>query len=60
MECEQYIQGQVHLGQWRKKFQNISYIKWEYRRSGETEVALNQRANIHFSTERGMRMRIMN
>jgi hypothetical protein len=43
----------VCSGQWRKKYQNISWIKWEYRRSDGTEVALNREANIYFSMERG-------
>jgi uncharacterized membrane protein len=35
---------------------DISYIWLEYRRSDGTEVAPNQRANLHFSMERGMRI----
>jgi hypothetical protein len=31
-----------------KKYQIISYISWEYRRSDGTEVAPNQQANVHF------------
>jgi hypothetical protein len=33
---------------------NLDY--WEYRRSDGTEVAPNQQVNIHFSTERVMRI----
>jgi hypothetical protein len=47
---------QVHSGQWQKKPQNISYIKWEYRRSDGTEVAPNQQVNIHLSMDGGMRI----
>jgi hypothetical protein len=35
----------------------VQEVRWgggEYRRSDGAEVALNQQANIHFSTERGM------
>jgi hypothetical protein len=51
-EVHQYI-GQISARQWQKKYQNISNIWWEYRRSDGTEVALNQQANIYFSMERG-------
>jgi hypothetical protein len=48
--------GQLRSGQWQKKLRNIGWISWEYRRSDEAEVALNQQTNIYFSMERGMRI----